>query len=189
MISGSVERHLDKGYYPVKVQLTVAAGQKPVLTLQKRRSLGLGTDVKAGDFNSLPPFRALKASYYRDGLWDREKPFAVQWEPILDFADGNEFPSGAVYAIHWTGILNIPETGDYHFFAQTRASAGLKIDGKNLFEVGRNLQGNGYLRAGVHSIDVYCVNPGLGFPGFAFYWTRPDGTTEVVPNSSFGVVP
>ncbi len=189
LASAAVAQHLEKGYYPVRIQISVASGQKPVLTIATRRSSVLATNVEAGAFNSLPPFRALKGSYYRDGLWDKEKPGEVRWDPILDFTDGNEFPTGSIYSIHWTGILNADQTGSYRFYIQSRAATGLTIDGKNLMPVGRTREGNGYLKAGPHKIDVYCVNPDLSFPYFALYWTKPDGTSEVIPNSAYGIVP
>jgi len=188
LVSATIYHHLDKGYYPIRIDLTVSNVEKPILTIQQQHSLGMPTVLKAGYFNSLPSPRGLKGSYFRGGLGDKEKPFLVQWDPILDYADGNEFPVGPINSIHWTGDLVANQSGTYQIFIQTRASAGVKIDGKTWFNPGNALRGKGFLKAGKHTIDVYYVNPSGGFPYFALSWVKPDGTTQVVPNSAFGEV-
>ncbi len=189
LASSTAYRHLDKGYHPIKIQLTVAGSDVPVLKIQEQHYAGMPTVLKSGHFNSLPVPRGLKGSYYRNTLWDKEKPFAVQWDPIVDYADGNEMPVGPIYAIHWTGTILADQSGTYQFFVQTRAMAGLKIDGKTWFDPGTGVQGRGVLKAGVHTIDVYYVNPSNGFPYFALNWVKPDKTTQVIPNSAFGEIP
>jgi hypothetical protein len=182
-------QHLDKGYHPLKIQLNVSDGEVPALTIQERHYLGMPTALTSGYFNTLPTPRGLKGSYYRDALWDKAKPFEVQWDPIIDYADGNEFPVGPIYSIHWTGTLLADQSGNYEIYIQTRASAGLKIDGKTWFNTGSAPRGKSYLKAGPHSIDIYYSNPAGGFPYFALYWLKPDGTSQVIPNSAFGAIP
>jgi hypothetical protein len=189
LTSATSYHHLDKGYHPIKIQLTVLNNETPILNIQQQHNLGMPVVLKAGYFNSLSSPRGLKGSYYRAGLWDREKPFSVQWDPILDYADGNEFPVGPIYSIHWTGTLLANSSGTYQIFIQTRAAAGVKIDGKTWFNPGNVLRGKGFLKAGAHTIDVYYVNPNGGFPYFALSWVKPDGTAQVIPNSAFGEIP
>ena len=189
LISSAIYQHLDKGYHPIQIQLTAKTSEIPILTIKEQTHSYLPVVLKAGSFNSFPAPRGLKGSYYGNSLWDKGKPSEVQWEPLIDFGDGKEMPITPVYSIHWNGKFFADQTGKYQIFIQTGSIAGLKIDGRSWFELGKSLQGKGYLKAGVHAIDVYCVNTNRQFLPLTLSWVKPDGYTEVIPNSVFGEIP
>ena len=189
LISSAIYQHLDKGYHPIQIQLTAKTSEIPILTIKEQTHSYLPVVLKAGSFNSFPAPRGLKGSYYGNSLWDKGKPSEVQWDPLIDFGDGKEMPITPVYSIHWNGKFFADQTGKYQIFIQTGSIAGLKIDGKSWFELGKSLQGKGYLKAGVHAIDVYCVNTNRQFLPLTLSWVKPDGYTEVIPNSVFGEIP
>ena len=189
LISSAIYQHLDKGYHPIQIQLTAKTSEIPILTIKEQTHSYLPVVLKAGSFNSFPAPRGLKGSYYGNSLWDKGKPSEVQWDPLIDFGDGKEMPITPVYSIHWNGKFFTDQTGKYQIFIQTGSIAGLKIDGRSWFELGKSLQGNGYLKAGVHAIDVYCVNTNRQFLPLTLSWVKPDGYTEVIPNSVFGEIP
>jgi len=189
LASSAIYQHLDKGYHPIQIQLTAKTSEIPILTIKEQTHSYLPIVLKAGSFNNLPAPRGLKGSYYGNSLWDKGKPSEVQWDPLIDFGDGKEMPITPVYSIHWNGKFFTDQTGKYQIFIQTGSIAGLKIDGRSWFELGKSLQGNGYLKAGVHAIDVYCVNTNRQFLPLTLSWVKPDGYTEVIPNSVFGEIP
>jgi hypothetical protein len=189
LASSVIYQHLDKGYHPIRIQLTVTDDEIPVLTIKEQTHSYLPVVLKAGSFNSLPALRGLKGSYYGNSLWDKGKPSEVQWDPLVDFSDGKEMPVNPVYSVHWNGKLFADQTGNFQIFVQTGSAAELKIDGKYWFELGKALRGSGYLKAGVHSIDVYCVDLNREFLPLTLSWVKPDGYTEVIPNSAFGEIP
>jgi hypothetical protein len=189
LVSPVIYQHLDKGYHPIRIQLTVTSAETPVLTIKVQTHSYLPVVLTGTSFNSLSAPRGLKGSYYGNSLWDKEKPSEVQWDPLVDFGDGKEMPITPVYSIHWNGKFFADQTGSYQIFIQTGSVAGLKIDGKSWFELGKSLRGSGYLKKGVHTIDVYCVNTNRQFLPLTLSWVKPDGYTEVIPNSAFGEVP
>jgi hypothetical protein len=189
LASSVIYQHLDKGYHPIQIQLTAKTSETPILIIKEQTHSYLPVVLKAGSFNNFPAPRGLKGSYYGNSLLDNGKPSEVQWDPLIDFGDGKEMPITPVYSIHWNGKFFADQTGKYQIFIQTGSVAGLKIDGKSWFELGKSLQGNGYLKAGVHAIDVYCVNTNRQFLPLTLSWVKPDGYTEVIPNSVFGEIP
>ncbi len=189
LASAAIYQHLDKGYHPIRIQLTVLSDETPVFVIKEQTRSYLPVVLKAGFFNSFSVPRGLKGSYYSNSLWDKGKASEVQWDPLIDFGDGKEMPIDSPYSIHWSGTFSADQTGSYQIFIQTGSIAGLKIDGKSWFELGKSLRGSGYLKTGIHVIDVYCVNSNRQFLPLTLSWVKPDGYTEVVPNSVFGEIP
>jgi len=187
-ISSFVGSYLEAGFHPVKLQLDVPAGKIPVFTMIQQVDKEKPITLKGKDFDSLLSPKGLKGSYYHSGDFTGT-PFLVQWDPILNYVNGNDFSAGQPFSAHWSGTFSADQSGNYQIFAQSSGYAGLKVDGKNWFSLHQNKNGNGFLRAGIHSIDVYYWNNGEMFPYFSLFWTKPDGTESVVPNSVFGEVP
>ena len=91
-------------------------------------------------------------------------------------------------AIHWSGTLNVPETGKYRFSTRTSGRGGLKIDNRTVIAQGAN-QGETSIMAGTHTVDVYYAKQNGWGADFSFLWIKPGSSAyEVVPNSAFGEV-
>ncbi len=117
------------------------------------------------------------------------EPFLVQWDPVINYTNGNDFSAVPPYAIHWTGTLRIDEPGKYQFFARTQDQVALKIDGKEWMAAG-SLRGNqGTLTKGIHTIDLIYMKPTAMWSILTFEWVKPNGKAEVVPTSAFGEIP
>jgi hypothetical protein len=180
--------HLDKGYHPVQFDVTVPADVTPSLRIQQQRKGILAVQLDAGSFDSLPPYHGLMGSYHRDQAFKSE-PFLVQWDPVMNYTNGNDFSAAPPYAIHWSGTLTIDKPGAYRFFSVPGGMASVKIDGKTTMGSGGNYMKNDLLTAGVHSIDVYYGKPDMNWSSFSLCWTTPGGKMEVVPYSTFGLIP
>ncbi len=177
---------LIKGYYPVKVDVDVPKGIVPNLQIEQVNERGVPTLLDAGSFDSLPPFRGLKGSYFRGPNWT-EVPYLSEYDSILNYTNGNDFTMPA-NAIHWNGKFNVTAAGHYLFFLQTDSQRELKIDGKTLTVTGGQNQ-EAYLTKGTHTLDVYVWRLGSNLSNFTLYWVKPDGKREVMPTSVFGEVP
>ncbi len=184
--SSSRFESLIKGYYPVKVKMDVPEGVKPNLQIQQVSEKGVPTLLDAGAFDSLPPFRGLKGDYLRGPNWS-ETPYLSEYDPILNYTNGNDFTVPAS-AVHWIGKFNVAESGHYQFFIQTDSQKELKIDNKTP-EMANGQNQEIYLMAGKHSIDIYGWRTGSNLSNFNLYWVKPDGKREVMPTSVFGEVP
>jgi hypothetical protein len=188
-ISPGVYHHLEKGYQPVRFQLTVLGKTAPTLVIKRQSRTGKPVFITPEAFNTLPPPRGLKGTYYRTTALANETPSLIEWDPIIAYTDGNDFAVPAPCSIHWNGSIRVEQSGVYQFFIQTRSSASLKIDGKLWFEPKKNIRHSGYLTVGWHTIDIDYVDPNVGFPYLVLNWVKPNGATEIVPNSAFGLVP
>ena len=180
--------YLEAGFHPVKLQLDVPAGKTPVFTMMQTFEREKPVILRGSDFNSLSSLKGLKGNYYHGGNFTGT-PFLVQWDPILNYVNGNDFSVGQPFSVHWSGTFRADQSGNYQIFALSSGYAGLKVDGKNWFTLRESKNGNGFLRVGIHSIDVYYWNNGEMFPYFSLFWTKPDGAESVIPNSVFGLVP
>lgn len=172
--------HLEKGEHPIEVDLTVAAGDIPQLTLQQTPESGIPSMLDAGSFDSLPAPRGLLGRYYRDNE-GKSPPFLEEWDPVLNFTNGNDFSAQAFSAIRWSGTLTAQDPGIYRFFSSPMDLAEIKVDGKEWNEKGEGL------KKGTHSIEIF-VRASGGLGSFSLLWTKPNGVTEVVPNSAFGEI-
>ena len=180
--------HLEKGEHPVEVVLDVPEGEVLPLVIQQVGQKGVPLSLDAGYFDNLPAPRGLKGSYYHD-MDMREEPFLIQWDPVINYTNGNDFPAVTPYAIHWSGTLRVDKTGQYQFAFKTLDRAKLKIDGKEWNLPGLIQNRGGFLTQGVHSIDVIYLKPVSGWSALTFTWMPPGEKMEVVPTSAFGEVP
>gem|GEM_PF-1157886 len=178
--------HLDKGEHPATVELTVPEGVTPSLVIQQVPEKGVATILDAGSFDSLPSAKGLLGRYFNN--WDGAgSPLLAEWDPILNFTNGNDFsvqPPPA--SVQWAGEIEVQEAGTYRFLGSPPNIASLKVDGKE-WPLGEAQSKGRSLTAGRHSIELR-VGKGQRFDNFSFYWTLPDGKTEVVPYSVLGEI-
>jgi len=172
--------HLEKGEHPVEVDLTVEGTGVPQLTLQQTPQSGIPGMLDAGSFDSLPAPRGLLGRYYRD-TEGKSAPFLEEWDPVVNFTNGNDFSAQGFSSIRWSGSLMVEEAGDYRLSSYPANAAQIKVDGKEWPFRG------GSLKKGPHSIEVFVRAPG-GLGNLSLMWLKPNGMTEVVPNSAFGEV-
>ena len=184
--SASLFKALIKGYYPVKVDIDVPAGAPPNLLIKQIKEKGTLGLLDAGSFDSLPPAKGLKGSFFMEPKWDGE-PYSTEYDPVINYTNGNDFTS-ATRAVHWSGHFKVAEAGIYQFSIQTDSQSELKIDGKTLGPSGLQSQGID-LTAGVHDLDVYGWRPGSYVSEFSLYWIKPGGKREVMPNAVFTEAP
>ncbi len=172
--------HLDKGEHAIEVELAVPEGITPAITLQATTENGMAVVLDAGSFDSLPPPKGLLGSYFNSP--QDEKPFFTEWDPILNFTNGNDFSvQPPPRFVRWAGSLEVEEAGTYRFLPLPNVSAQLKLDGRELPDTEPQV----FLRKGTHSIEVDFGQRGR-WDNFSFLWVKPDGKVEVVPNSVFG---
>lgn len=176
--------HLEKGEHPIEVELTAPDAVAPVLTVQQTPKTGIPIMLDAGSFDSLPSPRGLLGRYYRDPEGKGE-PFLEEWDPVLNYTNGNDFATQPIGSIRWSGTLMVEEPGNYRV-SFTPANLGqIKIDGKDATESGRK---GLVLKKGPHSVEAFAANNGGGFGSYSFIWLKPNGVPEVVPNSAFGEI-
>lgn len=125
----------------------------------------------------------LKGLYLASSAWNAA-PVTVQWDPVLNFTSKFDFPftQPPPFRIRWTGILDIPQAGDYQFQVLTTDSGQLWLDGKAvpLAMPYRLTKGSHQLRLDFEkdSGDTLALN---------FIWKKPeDDKWEVVPATAFG---
>ena len=173
---------VEKGEHPIEVLLTVPEGVTPQLTVKQNPKQGVPTILDSGSFDSLPMARGLLGRYFHDPEGKGE-PFLEEWDPVLNYTNGNDFSTSPINPIRWSGTLDAPEAGSYQFLASPAGSAQLKIDGKN-WDMSR--PEGGALKKGAHSIELF-VRAG-SWNSFTFIWAKPNGFREVVPMGAFGEV-
>ncbi len=179
---------LEKGFHPLVIHWTAPEGSAgPAISYDG--PAGKNMQLGSRNFITIASVRGLRGQYY-NGMEFNGVPFLEQWEPVLNFVNGNDFPvQGGAMAIHWSGTLNVPETGKYRFSTRTSGQGGLKIDSRTVIAQGGANQGETSLTAGTHSVDVYYVKQNGWGADYTFLWIKPSNTTyEVVPNSAFGEV-
>ena len=180
---------LEKGYLPIRFVLDVPAGKLPSLRILRREEGKPGTvRLDASFFDCLPTFRGLKGSYFHAGEWSGN-PELVQWDPLLNFTNGNDFSIPPSCNIHWEGTLDITRPGNYRLFPVPGDSALISIEGRMGGSSQKDSGWSGYLSAGPHEINVYYGKLRPGVSECNLMWTPPGGKPEIVPYSAFGKIP
>ena len=180
---------LQKGYLPLKIKWSAPQGAVGAQILSDGPMGKM--PVGPSHFITFPANRGLKAQYYESMDW-KGHPVRVQWEPVINYVNGNDFPfQGGSMSIHWTGQVIVPEAGEYRFFLKTQELGGLRIDGRQVTGAfGSNPQGKVNLTRGTHVIDVFYAKESGWGADLSLLWTTPQSKgMEVVPNSAFGEIP
>lgn len=175
--------HVEKGEHAIEVELTVPEGIVPALTIQQTPQTGIPFMLDAGSFDSLSPPRGLLGRYFHDPEGNG-MAFLEEWDPVLNYTNGNDFSALATGSIRWTGTLVADESGPYRFLSSPANLAQIKVDGESLADAARH---DVILKKGPHPIELFLGNA-RSCGSFSFLWVKPDGTAEVVPNSAFGEV-
>ncbi len=178
---------LEKGFHPMEMRCSVPEGAV-ALTLSFDGPGGKNIMMGPKNFITIAAVRGLKGEYF-NGVEAKGFPFLTQWDPVLNFVNGNDFPvQGGAMAIRWSGTLNVPATGKYRFSTRTSSRSGLKIDRHRVIPEGGS-QGEMTLMEGPHAVEVFYSKQNGWGADFTFLWMKPgDMTLEVVPNSVFGEV-
>jgi hypothetical protein len=85
--------------------------------------------------------------------------------------------------------LEIPLSGSYQFEALTRDWAAVWVDGRKVFEAGKNLEAKLSLAKGSHTLRVEFAKTEGDWMALHLIWMHPGSTGwEVVPATAFGQV-
>ncbi len=132
----------------------------------------------------VPPVasRGLLGRYFPNGDWQEPESFA-QIDPQLDLYF-HILPLPRPYTVEWTGMVAIPQSGDYAFGLKSIDESTLWIDGERVAEAtSRNVfvQNTISLDAGLHDIRVrYADRTDHSY--ISLYWRPPWGPeSEIVP--------
>jgi hypothetical protein len=123
-----------------------------------------------------------------------KKPALKRVDKTIDFrSTGPTFPGTKLdnhFAIRWTGIIKIPQDGQYTFFLESDDGSRLLIDGKAVVDNGglhdmQEQSGKVELKAGEHEIRIdYFENENDGGAGCVLCWKTKGLAREVVPASA-----
>lgn len=179
------EMRLERGYYPVEMNLVAAPG--PVrLKTSLVSAKGVVTNLPDASWTALR-IGGLEATYYPVNGWKGE-PALVQWDPMVNFVNGTDFPyTNWQMSVRWEGTLEAPTSGEYFFSANTDEKVGLTIDGKTVIpwaHIPRS--GKIVLAKGPHRLRLDFEKI-LG-PTLSLLWKTPGAVAlSPVPNTAFGV--
>ena len=175
---------LAQGFYTVEIHWDAPAGP-PDLKLYLTNELGKNLPLNPSCLTTLPLNRGLKGYWYGAGNGPTH-PALIQWTPILNYPVGEDFPyTTSDLSIQWDGVLLAPDTGDYAFRVITDEFGKVVVDGKPLFELGKNQTGLIHLLKGRHTFQVQ-FRKNLG-PSFTLVWKKPKSEVfEPIPLEDFG---
>jgi hypothetical protein len=177
--------YLPKGFYPVEISLH-SSRHDSFLELTMVPPSGKKLILDNTRFTALDFNRGLHAKYYDTTHPPQETLALDQWDPIINFVNGTDFPyTNYQEKAYWEGTLIAPKTGVYQFKAITDEFAEIKIDGKVVVKWGPNKSGSVSLLAGPHRFEGRFQKV-LG-PSLTFSWIPPGQQNfEIIPNSVFG---
>jgi 4-amino-4-deoxy-L-arabinose transferase-like glycosyltransferase len=129
------------------------------------------------------PVRGLLGRYYANVNWEGEPELAR-----IDRQIGYYFhflPLPRPYTVEWTGRINVPVPGPYHFRVEAVSEATLLIDGELVYDSrsGPVTPGPLALSAGMHEIEVRFLDD-RSHSQVYLYWEHPDGRSELVPSNA-----
>jgi hypothetical protein len=178
------------GFHPLQVDFDVPAGaQGP--RLQVKQPNGRSSMLTAQSLTTLRMDRGLGGAYYASLEWGG-RPVLETREPVLNFSNGNQFPTQPVpMTARWRGRLIAPASGEYVFMNKTSDEARVSIDGRPVTPISSNSSGTVFLEKGVaYDLDVQYRKSGGFWATYTLQWKRPDRRMfEVVPNGVFGAAP
>ncbi len=185
LIGKATTLRLVRGFYPIEIHLSAGAGPVQV-QISLVSNLGHTELLDNAHFTHLDLARGLKAEYYDRTNPNIKAPVLEEWDPLVNFSQGNDFPYvNSSETAHWEGELIAPQNGIYHFSAKTDEFAKILIDNQTVVPWGRNPSGNVTLTAGTHAFSAD-FQKDLG-PSLSLMWLPPGAPNqEVIPNSAFG---
>jgi hypothetical protein len=176
---------LTRGFYPVEINILAPKGAVD-LKISLVSPKGSVTSLTSESWTSLR-IGGLEASYYPVNDW-KGLPALVQWDPMINFVNGTDFPyTNWQESVRWKGALIAPTTGDYNFMATTEEKVGLYIDGQTIIKWNQTPRtGKVHLTQGSHTFQLDFEKI-LG-PTLTLSWKKPgDSTMSPVPNTALGV--
>ncbi len=152
----------------------------------------------SGSFDIIANGDGLFGTYYPNETWSGD-PSAITVDPMIDFdwggCCGNPYvnppassdPDGG-WSIEWTGHLLAMSPGTYTFCLRSDDGSELFLDGSLVvYFLGSHpvgtVCGSVELTAGFHSVSLKYFECCHGEALVGLSWTRPDGVSEVVPQS------
>lgn len=178
-ISDNSSVKLAKGNHKIRIQ-TVANAGKFALFWQPMEG-----ERQPLNSNNLfvPPVSAngLLGKYYASPDWSGEVAYA-QIDPFINFYYHNQ-PLPRPYTVEWEGQIDIPTDGEYVFGLQSIDESRLFIDDALLIDDDirdANVDVSLNLNAGKHAIRIQYADR-TGYTYIKLFWTKPDGTTEIIP--------
>jgi hypothetical protein len=133
----------------------------------------------------------LRGTYIQSLDW-KSHPALVHRDPLLNFTFRNDFPLSQFppLSIHWTGMMDIPSSGLYHFLALTTDSAKINVDRKTVLDQGNTESKEVFLRKGSHRINVFFQKSEGVDTVFNLLWKRPGAEKyEIIPYTAFKRTP
>ena len=172
---------LIKGYYPIRLVWSATSSQdklEPWISDQN----GLVTFPLGADcLTSLQIPRGLLTRYYSSENWTGT-PILEQWEPIVNYTNGNDFTVRAGSA-SWEGALRVTQSGPYQFLIETSNQARLVIDGREIIPMGGRSSVPVELLSGKHHIQMEEQG---GLSDISLYWIKPHQVQrKVIPAEAF----
>jgi hypothetical protein len=123
-----------------------------------------------------------------------KKPTLKRVDKTIEFrSTGPTFPGTKLdnhFAIRWTGVIKVPQDGEYTFFLESDDGSRLLIDGKLVVDNGglhemQEQSGKVELKAGEHKLRIdYYENENDGGAGCVLSWKSKDLARAVVPESA-----
>jgi hypothetical protein len=139
-----------------------------------------------------PAIHGLRYTYY-SGLWQQVPAFSrltPSATGILHQLDLNGIPYNKDrFALHITGTIRIPATGNYTFYLSSNDGSRLYLDGRQIVEndgphPAREREGKIFLTQGIHKITIGYMQVGGGYY-LSLGWKGPGITKETIPPSNF----
>lgn len=133
-----------------------------------------------------PLQQGLRVAYYDNTEW-RGSPFFTTIEPSISLDKTQRlFPRlKRYYSIYWEGMIEIPESGEYHFALVSDDGSDFYIDDRQIINNRglhpvREKAANLWLQQGFHRLKVRYMQGG-GSALFRVYWTPPGQQRALLP--------
>jgi len=177
--------NIPTGYYHVRLDWD-APSQASSVPLEIECD-GAKFRLDASQFTSLPANHGLLGRYY-DQMGMNGKPVLTQWDGVLNFVNGNDYPVSSQYlSVRWTGTLHCPQTGTYQFASDgSTGGVELRLDGRQVLDQSGAARST-FLTKGDHPVEVNFNKP-LGWSAtLGVDWKLPGSNAMVnIPMEYFG---
>jgi 4-amino-4-deoxy-L-arabinose transferase-like glycosyltransferase len=192
--AAEVSATLMRGWHPIEIQQVPARMPPLSITIQSRR---LKRSLARWDFRPDRTLEGLTAIYSRNG-----QPLLRTIDPQLNsfavedrFGASNDLPVRMPFSATWEGSLVISTPGSYEFEVHASGPFSIELGGVELM-AGRQVnpeepvvqRHRHALTAGEHAVRVQWDSSAPAHTLrriFQVFWTRPDGTRELIPPANF----